>query len=301
MSKLSVSLKPWLYAFITLIIWSGFVVVSRLGGQSVLTPYDVVALRVGTSAVILLPWWLPQLMVPHRRRWIFWQGLVLSVIAGFAYPLVVYTGFVFAPASHGAVLTSGMLPFFTSILALVMLGERPGRQRLLGLFLILVGVGTLLLGSKSVDIPSGKHVLLGDVILLSASFLWALFTVLLRYWRVPAFDVTLAVAGLAALVYLPVYVLFLPRHLGQAPWPSILLQAFYQGVLVVCVAMWTYARATELLGTVRMVILMSMVPLIGTLLALVLLAEHPGWRVLFGGIADRSRGANGLACRKECP
>ncbi len=277
-----VALKPWLYAAITLVIWSGFVVVSRVGGQSVLTPYDIVALRVGTSALLLIPWWMPQLVIPARRRWKLGQGVFLAVVAGFAYPLVVYTGFVFAPASHGAVLTSGMLPFFTSILALIMLGERPGRRRQLGLFLILVGVGTLLLSSQSGHSHQSGHVLLGDLILLLASFLWALFTVLLRYWRIPAFDVTLAVAGLAALMYLPFYAFILPKHLGQAPLQSIVLQAFFQGVLVVCVAMWTYARATELLGTVRMVILMSTVPLIGTFLAILLLGEHPSLGTMFG-------------------
>ena len=42
-------------ATIVVIFWSGFNIVSRMGGRSVLTPYDLAALRFGISAVILLP------------------------------------------------------------------------------------------------------------------------------------------------------------------------------------------------------------------------------------------------------
>ena len=46
----------YFYAAITLLIWSGFVVVSRLGSTGTLTPYDIDALRIGTSALVLAPW-----------------------------------------------------------------------------------------------------------------------------------------------------------------------------------------------------------------------------------------------------
>lgn len=38
------------YALSTIALWSGFVLVSRLGGTGALNPFDITALRFGTAA-----------------------------------------------------------------------------------------------------------------------------------------------------------------------------------------------------------------------------------------------------------
>ena len=40
----------------TLSVWASFILISRLAGKSVLTPWDTTALRFGTAAVVLLPY-----------------------------------------------------------------------------------------------------------------------------------------------------------------------------------------------------------------------------------------------------
>lgn len=259
-----------LYAAITLLIWAGFVIVSRLGGQSALTVFDMVALRIGTAALVLSPWWLPRLFRPALRQLRWYQSLLFALLAGIGYPLVAFTGMVYAPASHGAVLISGLLPFFTAALAFVLIGERFGPARAAGLGLILVGVGTLFATSKGAH---GEATLRGDLILLGASLIWSLFTVLLKRWQVRAFDVTLGVAAVSALLYLPVYLLFLPKNLTQAPLAQSALQAIFQGFFVVCVSLWSYAKAAEKLGVVRTVILLSATPVVGVLMAVAFLGE----------------------------
>ncbi len=263
----------YVYAVITLLIWSSFVVISRYGSRGILNPFDIAALRIGTAALVLSPWWFPRLMNPAKRQLTAYQTVTVALLAGIGYPLVAYTGFKFAPANHGAVLISGMLPFFTSVLAIFWLHERPNHVRMAGLALIMLGVGTLLVHSMASS-TVGKHVILGDALLLGASILWSMFTVLLKYWKVRAFDVTLGVSAASALIYLPIYLLFLPKNITHAPWQDIALQAIFQGIVVVCIAMWTYARAAELLGTVRVVIMMSAVPVVGALLAIPMLGEQ---------------------------
>lgn len=260
----------YLYAAITLLIWSGFVIISRLGGKGALTAYDIAALRTGTAAVVLSPWWLPRLLRPELRQLRLSQSLSFAVLAGLAYPLLAYAGFFHAPASHGAVLISGMLPLFTSIFAFVLLRERPSRVRLAGLLFIIAGVATLFHASLQGD---GLPSLTGDLLFMSASLVWALFTVLLKRWQVRAFDVTLGVVAMSALIYLPVYLLFLPKHMDIASANEIALQAFFQGFVVVCVAMWTYAKAAEMLGAVKVAVMMSAVPVLGTLLSVPFLQE----------------------------
>ena len=263
----------YIYAAITLLIWAGFVVVSRIGGTSTLNPFDIAALRIGTAALVLSPWWVPRLMKPQLRQLRWYQSLLFALLAGIGYPLVAFTGMVYAPASHGAVLISGMLPFFTSVLAFALIGERPGPARLGGLLLILLGVGLLFFSNAAQPGVETKSVM-GDLILLTASFLWALFTILLKRWHVRAFDVTLGVVAASALLYLPIYIVLLPKNIADASLGQSALQAFFQGLLVVCVALWTYVKAAELLGAVRVVILLSGVPVVGVLLSVALLGEH---------------------------
>jgi len=263
----------YVYAAITLLIWAGFVIVSRIGGTSVLSPFDIAALRIGTAALVLLPWWLPRLLRPRLRQLRWYQSLLFALLAGIGYPLVAFTGMVYAPASHGAVLISGMLPFFTAVLAFALLGERPNAARLGGLLLILLGVG-LLFFSNALLSATSRLSIMGDLILFCAAFIWSLFTILLKRWQVRAFDVTLGVVAVSALLYLPVYVLFLPKHIAEASLSQSALQAFFQGFMVVCVALWSYAKAAELLGAVRVVIMLSGVPVVGVLLSVALLGEQ---------------------------
>ncbi len=262
----------YFFAGITLMIWAGFVIISRHGGTSVLTPYDIAALRIGTAAIVLSPWWLPRLLQSSRRKVSSKHAVGLALVTGIAYPLLAYGGLTLAPASHGGVLLSGMLPLFTTVLALAILKEIPSHLRLFGLSLTLLGVTTLFVSNLS-GWGHGLAALPGDIMLLGASLCWALFTVLLKRWQIRPFDVTLAIVAFSAFLYLPVYALFLPKQISQAAIGDIALQAFFQGFVVVCVAMWTYAKAAEMLGAVKVVMIMSLVPVLATLLAVPFLGE----------------------------
>jgi drug/metabolite transporter (DMT)-like permease len=257
----------YLLAAVTILIWAGFVVVSRVAGKSTLTPFDVTALRIGTAAVVLSPWWVPRLLKPALRQLRWYQSAAFASLVGLGYPLLAYSGFVHAPASHGAVLISGTMPFFTTLFAFFLLRERASPVRLLGLGLIAVG-GAVLFSANFIGTTSSGSgaVVLGDLMFVAAS-------AVLKLWKVRAFNVTLGVVAYSALVYLPVYALLLPKQLDQAPMSQIALQAVFQGVIVVCIAMWTYAKAAELIGPSKLAILTSLVPATATLMAIPILGE----------------------------
>lgn len=298
MSDQNLNQRGLMFAGITILIWVGFVIISRVGGQSVLTPFDVAALRTGTAALVLSPWWVPRLLQPGLRQLKPYQTMVFSLVAGLIYPLFAYGGFVYAPASHAAVLVSGLLPFFTTFFAIFLLLEKPGKGRLLGLCLTASGVALLFAASLRPDAPPTWK---GDLMFVVASLMWGLFAVLIKRWKVRAFDVTLSVVSLSALVYLPVYVLFLPKQIQVAPMGTIALQAFYQGFVVVCCAMWTYARAAELLGAARLAVMMSSVPAIGTLAAVILLGESLGVMTLMGVLLTSAGALVGAMARSSAP
>lgn len=288
----------YLYALVTLLIWSSFVVISKLSGQVGLNPFDVTALRVAAAAICLAPWWLPRLLDKTRRKLEIRQTVVLAVLAGIGYPLIAYSGFKYAPASHGAVLIAGLLPLSTSMFAFVLLKEHFSWQKIFGLCLILSGALAILFKSASVPglLVQGIS---GDLLLIGAGTVWALFTVLIRYWKVAAFDVTLAVSAAAALLYLPVYLVLLPKQVMTVSIQHVLEQAIFQGVVVVCLAMWTYGKAIELLGSVKTVMLLSTVPVAGSILSMLVLGEQLSSGVLLGGLLATAGAVIGIQARDK--
>ena len=114
---------------------------------------------------------------------------------------------------------------------------------------------------------------LGDLCFVLACVFWAIFTVLLRVWNIPAWNATVGVVMVAGGLYLPIYFAVLPPGLGQQSWALILGQGFYQGVLATIVQMVFYVRAVQLLGATRMGALMALVPALAAGLAVPLFGE----------------------------
>jgi len=257
--------RGYLFAGIIIAIWTGFVLVSRLGVTGSLTPYDVAAIRVGTAAVIVLPLWL---RLPHHRR-IDWHMLALTATGGLGYVLLVYSAFHLAPASHGGILLSGTQPFVMAVCVWMVMGERPSRQRLIGMAVIAAGAAVLGYGV----LQGGSGSWRGDLLFVGASFCWALYTVLARLWKVSPWEAALNIALLAAITYLPVYLLFLPKTIANASFGQIALQAAYQGALAAVIQMVIYMRAVEILGPSRMGVLTALTPITAAIAAVPLLHE----------------------------
>ncbi|MCC7515840.1 MAG: DMT family transporter [Pseudomonadales bacterium] len=262
------------FAFITVCLWAGFVLLSRMAEASGLNSFDVTALRFGTAAILLLPAWLFWLRVNLFNR----QMLILAFSGGIGYALCAYSAFRFAPASHGAVLLSGVLPFFVTLMAWLLLGEKPSTQRWVALAVI--GGGVLCMAFYSLD--NLQHSWPGDLLLLGSSCLWGLYSVLVKRWHKSPWEITIGVGLLSALIYLPCYWLLLPKNLFTVAWGIVAVQAFFQGILVVIVAMMCFMQAMEKLGPTRLGAVMATVPAFAGIGAVVLLGEPFSWLLIAG-------------------
>jgi len=287
-------LQGYLAALATVAIWAGFILISRMGGKTALTGWDIVALRLGTASLFLLPFSfsLPAGTWRNTRLWI------MALVGGLTFLVFVYAGFKRAPAAHGGILLPGMQPFLVTALAWWMMGARPSRQRLLGLIPIAIGVACVaapqLLGNHE-----GPSTLAGDLLLLGGSMAWATYSVLVKKWAFDAWLLTRFVALASTLVYLPVYLAFLPKGLSQTPWSMLMLQGLYQGLGPTIVAMLLFLRAVSILGAERTGALVALVPVLAGLGAVPLLGEPlTGW--LVAGLVLVSGGAF-LAARPARP
>lgn len=264
-------LKGYLAASATLVIWTSFVLISRLGGKSVLTPYDVFALRLVTAGLFLLPFAgsLPGGAWHDRRLW------SLALTGGLLYGVLVYSGFKYAPAAHGGILLSGLQPFLITGIVWRLAGTRPNRLRSTGLLTIAVGV---LCAAVPEFAQWSSETLFGDLLILLASITWAFYSVLAKRWGFSAWTLTRAVAFGAALLYLPVYALWLPKQLDAAPLSMILLQGLFQGLGATILAMLFFLKAVAHLGPERTSSFLALVPVTTGVLAVPLLGEPlSGW------------------------
>lgn len=278
-------LQGYLAALATVVIWAGFILISRLGGKTALTGWDIVALRLGTASLFLLPFSLklPAGTWRNQRMW------AMALIGGLLFLILVYAGFKRAPAAHGGILLPGMQPFLVTALAWLLMGARPSRLRLMGLIPIAAGVGCVaapqLLGAHD-----GPSTLSGDLFLLGGSLAWATYSVLVKKWVVDAWLLTRFVALASCLVYMPIYLAFLPKGIEQVPMSMLLLQGLYQGLGPTIVAMLLFLRAVAILGAERTGALVALVPVMAGLGAVPLLGEPlTGW--LVAGLVLVSGGA----------
>ena len=261
-------------AFGVLFIWAGFILVSRFSAKGLLTPWDMAALRYGGSFLAALP-------IVARHGWpvvTVRQAAGIVATAALTFPLLAFSGFQFVPASHGGVMLPGMLPLQTAVLLWVVFGERWTRVRAAAL--ALVGAGVVLLARDTFGSHPGAW--RGDMLLFGGSFAWAIYTLMVRSWRISALQATLVIALYAAPVYLPIWLLLLPSRMHAAPISEVVFQLVYQGVLAVVVAGFLFTRALTALGPMVLTAITAVVPALTALAAWPLLGEPLGLEGLAG-------------------
>ena len=252
------------------LIWGGWMVLARLGMKSTLTPWDMVALRVGLGGLFLLPVLLRRGLAHDRLGT---SGLLMITLGGGA-PLVllVNVGLLFAPAAHAGALFPGVMPLMVAILAAIFLGEAFTRAKAFGFTLVVAGVlGILVVAGGALDWRQN----LGHACFLGAALLWAFYVIALRRAQLDGLHAA-AIAAVASLVfYIPIYLAFLPSRLLEAPLPELALHAFVQGVLTAVVSLVLHGRAVAILGASRASALSALSPALTALLAIPVLGEYP--------------------------
>ena len=257
--------------------WSLQAVVARSGTLAGYTPLDLAVLRYITAGVVLAPfaWRARRLLVSIGLP----KLLALTVFGGAGNALLTGWGVVYAPASHGGTVAPITATVMGAVLAIPLLQEWPTRGRMIAIGIMACGV--LLIGWDGIG---GAHpgAWRGDIILVFAGTTWAIFTLLLRRWQVPALAGNAALCGLSILLLLPVWLALGGGSVPHQPLQMTLLQMVAQGLLASALATTLYARATELMGATRAACLGPLMPAMAVVLAMLLLDEPLGWAKLGG-------------------
>lgn len=275
-----VSLWPgYGYAAAVVLIWASFSLTGRhaaLTSGVRLTPWDLGALRHMISGLIAAGLWSFGIGRGLRIE----RSFVMGVVAGLLFPLPAYVGFTFAPAAHGAVILSGTLPFLVAIGTWAIYGERWSRMRFASLAVLLAGI--LMLGYEAYVQGARPGAWRGDLLFCVSAIAWAIYTIIARRWRATAMQAVVAVGSWCSVLYLPIWLLFLPSTIAAAPVGEVAFQAVFQGLLATVVSLILFTRALNLIGTGRLTTITALVPGVAGVLSIPLLGEDVGVLGLLG-------------------
>ena len=259
--------QGYLFVCITMCIWGGFTILSRLNLHWHVSAWDLVAMRFAIAFIILMP-----VLLYKKDLAFLWhpRPIILALTGGLAYCLTVYTAFLQAPAAHAAIFLNGCIPLCTAVAAYLLFKQPFDKHTLLSLIIML---SALALMSYLMLHEQASAFGLGDVLYFLSAVWWGIFTVLLKQWKLSAWHSMASVAIWSALIYLPIYILFIPKHFQEAEPVHLLVQGVFHGVLVVIIATLTYVAAIERLGAFKTGSIVTLAPFIAAVIAVPLLNE----------------------------
>jgi drug/metabolite transporter (DMT)-like permease len=286
--------QPYVLLVLTTLFWGGNVVAGKLAiGQ--VSPMAVTFLRWLIAFVAIALITRRQIAAEWRDLLPSWRYIVLMAGLGFtAFNALFYSAAYYTSAINVAII-QGSTPIFV-LLGTVVLGTRFRTLQICGVLATLLGV-VLTATRGDIEVLSTLAFNRGDIWMLVASILYALFSLALRWKpRVSTLVLFAAMAAAACVTSLPLVIA--EALTDQLKWPSTWgwLILLYVGLLPSLLCQIFYIRGIELIGPGRASVFYNLVPVFGAVLSTILLGEPfalyhiLALGLVLGGIAVAERG-----------
>ncbi len=223
--------------------------------------------------------------------------LVLGLLGNVVYQVSFIVGIDRTLAGNASLLLA-TTPVWTAVLSAGVGHERLRSAFWLGLLGAMVGMVLVVVGNRS-DVAMGGVSAGGDLLMIGASVVWAVYTVgardlIQRYGALPMTAWTLW-AGTIGLVLIGAGDVSRTdlAGLGRATWSAIL----YAGAFGIGLAYWLWYYGVRIMGSSRTALYGNAVPVVAMAVAWAWLGEQPTWLqitgavLIIGGIRFARRGA----------
>lgn len=257
------------WAGLSVLIFSGWFVVTRFSVTRELSVWDVAMLRFGVGAILLSPVLLSA--GPGLPKGAWREGLLFMMLWGAPFVLLIAFGLQRTSAARAAAIAPTLMPVWAGLIGAALLRQHQGAFRWAGFVAILAGLCWLVRAA-----PAGAMLdPLGLAALAAAAALWASYTMLFRRSRLTPLQSAALICSWSAVTLLPIYLLFGLSRLSQAAPAEIAVQMLYQGVLMGGVSIVAFNRAIAALGPAAASAVIALVPAVASLLAYPALGEVP--------------------------
>ncbi len=275
LSKRTKSRPGWLpYAMLLMppLCWGGNAVVAR-GVVDVVPPVSLAFWRWVLAFAILLPFTLRHVKRDWSAAMKSWKWLVLLSFLGVScFNSMLYTAAHTTTAINVSLMQTAM-PAMIILISWVVFRERISTVQFAGVVISMVGACIVVVHGRW-EVLVSMNLVEGDVLMLAAVFIYALYSALLRK-RPPIHPLSLLIFTFAwgVLMLLPLYIWELvvvgPFSVTLAALMSILYVAVFPSI----VAYFCWNRGIDLIGANRAGLFTYLVPVFASMLAIFFLGE----------------------------
>ncbi|MGF1727629.1 DMT family transporter [Photobacterium nomapromontoriensis] len=270
----------YLFPLLTVLIWSGNSIVNKLA-FSVIDPGAIAFYRWFFAIAVLTPFmlrsvWRARAMIrPYINKLFFLAllGMVLNQSLG-------YFAAATTTATNMALIVS-LVPLISMFMSVPLLGKRMQGIAVVGAILSLSGL-VLMLSHGDIRNLASQGITQGDGFILIAAFVYALYCVLLKRWKMPLSNwQSVYMQGLfATLILLPMLLTSERAAITSESLPLILYAAIPASVI----APWCWLKGIDILGADRTAMFMNLMPMMTALIASVFLGEQLAVYHYIGGL-----------------
>ncbi len=281
------SRQGWAFAGLLLAVlcWSGNALVARAFHDAI-PPLTLSFWRWVLATCLLLPF-VARSIWAHRTvlRAASWRLPVIAALGISSYNSLLYT----AAQSTEAInltLVNTCLPLFTFIGGGLLLNEWPARRAWFGMAIAAGGL-VYLISRGSWEVFSGLSFQAGDLIMLVAVLVWALYTLLLRRWsgflQLPPLTLLGVLMLFGVPMILPFYLFELAQVGGFTPTPTNLAAIGYTAIFASLVAYLSWNHGVKTVGAAKAAMTTYLMPVFTAILAWLVLGEGVQLFHLVGG------------------
>jgi drug/metabolite transporter (DMT)-like permease len=285
---------PYLLLALTSLFWAGNTIVGR-AAVDLVPPATLTFVRWAIAFVVLLPFALPHL----TRDWAAIRrhvpAIVMFALMGSAgYNVVAYLALHYTQAINSLLLQS-VAPLFVALWTFALFRERLTLVQAVGIATSMTGAAVIICRG---DIGVLAHFAfnIGDIMILVALVFYALYTAVVRV-RPAMHPLSFLAATIGASALLMVVPVGIELAAGYVPViNAATLAAFvYVGIFPSVLAYFCLNRGIELIGANRAAPFIHLMPVFGSILAILFLGERPqpfhaaGYAMVLTGVALAAR------------
>jgi drug/metabolite transporter (DMT)-like permease len=286
--------QPYLLLCIATLCWAGNAIVGRMAAGHI-PPVTLSFLRWTLAFLIILPFAWKHLVQDWRAiRGGLGTMIVISITGIGAFNTLQYWALEYTQALNTLLLQSAG-PLIVAVWSLILLGVRIRLAQAFGVVLSLTGVLVILLHGDLTRLTSVEFNK-GDLIFTVALVTFGFYSVLmLKRPAIHALSFAAFTFGCGAACLIPLLIWELVSRPVMALNTTNLLSLFYVAVFPSTMAYLCWNRGIHLIGANRAAPFFHMVPLFGSVMAMVFLGEHPqlfhivGFALVLTGVFVASR------------
>lgn len=286
--------SPYLLLTITSILWATNLILAKFIVGHV-PPVAFSIFRWGGACLIILPFAWPHL----KQDWPAIRAdlplIVLLAVTGYAAnSMIAYYGMQFTTALNALLIQSGG-PFFVAIWALLLFRMTMSAAQIVGIVISLTGVLIIILHGDFTQLGTITFNK-GDILVVIALLTFGLYSALVgRRRKMHQLSFLAVVAGLAAILLSPFGVIEAAGGARVKPDFFTFATSLYGALFVSALAILTFNRGVELVGPNRAAPFFHLVPVFGSVMAIVFLGEElmlyhlVGYPLVLAGVLIASR------------